>query len=146
MRLAIFFAKCFPHLNWTWGIFHRMLSVPQDIVMDLNNVMKVSLKSWKLTCFNKDHHPTFDILYGLKSVWLASKPPISMTCRRDVWFWPRDGYIITKSLSKVGDHHFRWLQKEIHGICLYVATFLARVKHSPSFTKIGGFQHHMHTP
>ena len=32
-----------PHLDWMWGIFYKILSVPQNIVMDLNNVMDLNL-------------------------------------------------------------------------------------------------------
>jgi hypothetical protein len=28
-----------PHSDWMWGILHTILLVPQNIVMDLNNVM-----------------------------------------------------------------------------------------------------------
>ena len=33
------FHRLFPHSVLMWGIFHGILSVPHNIVMDLNNVM-----------------------------------------------------------------------------------------------------------
>ena len=33
-----YYVKYSSHLAWIWGIFHIILSVPQNIVLDLNNV------------------------------------------------------------------------------------------------------------
>ena len=33
------FHEIFPHWVYVWRIFHGILSIPQNIVMDLNNVM-----------------------------------------------------------------------------------------------------------
>ena len=35
--------KYSPHLDWTWGILCRILSIPRNIVMYVNNVMKISI-------------------------------------------------------------------------------------------------------
>ena len=35
-------AEYSPHSIWMWGMFRIILSVPQDIVMDLNNGMRIS--------------------------------------------------------------------------------------------------------
>jgi hypothetical protein len=36
-----YFAKYSSHSLWIWAIFHRMLSVPQNTAMSLNNVMNL---------------------------------------------------------------------------------------------------------
>jgi hypothetical protein len=36
----------FPHLVWMWGIFCRIMSTPQNIVMDLNNGMVLEIRLW----------------------------------------------------------------------------------------------------
>ena len=36
-----YYAKNSPHLDWMWRIFYIIFSVPQNIVMDLNNVMLI---------------------------------------------------------------------------------------------------------
>ena len=40
-----YFTKYSPYTFWIWGIFCRMLPVPQNIVKDLNNVMDLAKKS-----------------------------------------------------------------------------------------------------
>ena len=52
--------KYSPHLDWTWGILCRILSIPRNIVMYVNNVMKISityatkfpLPFWRANPFN----------------------------------------------------------------------------------------------
>ena len=80
-----YFAKYSPHSNWMWGIFYIIMSVPHNIVMDMNNVMAdlewnfgiyLSLKSIKMSCFGRKFPPTFDILKSLRSVLVVLEPLI----------------------------------------------------------------------
>ena len=35
-----YYAEYVPHLVWMWGIYYRIMSIPHNTVMDMNNVMK----------------------------------------------------------------------------------------------------------
>lgn len=45
------FAKYFPHSFWMWRIFCRILPVPHNIVMYLNDVMSgIFYQEWQVSC------------------------------------------------------------------------------------------------
>ena len=61
------------HSNWIWGIFCKILSVPQNIVMNMNNVMKLSPTRHNLVSHNK---PCMTVLklYMIVLIGFANHP------------------------------------------------------------------------
>ena len=56
----------FPHSVWMWEIVCEILSIPWNIVMDLNNVMCLIVKTWSIL-------KTIDINYYY-TFWVITQP------------------------------------------------------------------------
>jgi hypothetical protein len=58
-----FLQNIIPHSYWMWGIFHKIMTIPYNIVMNLNNVMHkltglltANAKSWLSHIQESFHH------------------------------------------------------------------------------------------
>ena len=86
----------FPHSYWMWGILCRILSVLRNVIMDLNNVMKMIIGGFHFSVYCFFQYKIADAKTWM--TWSIVRSKVEVPYRLLIFIWMLHGHLYLSSM------------------------------------------------